>query len=88
MPHSAEFVAAMAEALALMDKVVVFYTKYHMLEWQERCGLELRIQETHVDWLLCKAFEEYHVDFLETVLSELCVRFGEWIKDELVARKR
>ena len=88
MPYTAEFVATMAEALVLMDKVAVFYTKYHMLEWQERCGLELRLKETHAEWALCKAFEQQHVDFVETLISELCARFETWIQDELVARKR
>jgi hypothetical protein len=88
MPHTADFGAAMAEALAFMDKVSLFYDKYHILECEERVALQHRLKETHHEWAKRTGFEQQHVDFLEVLTRELRLHYQQWMQDELVARKR
>jgi len=84
----ADFAAAMAEALAFMDKVSLFYNKYHILEFEERVALQHRLKDTKHEWAKRTAFEQQHVDFLEVLIRELRLHYQEWMQDELVARKR
>ena len=83
---SADFGAAMAEALAFMDKVSLFYDKYHILECEERGALQHRLKETKHEWAKRTAFEQQHVDLIETLIGELRLHYQEWMQDELVAR--
>jgi hypothetical protein len=46
MPSSPDFAAAMAEAQAFLDKVALFYDKYHILECEERHALQLGLKDT------------------------------------------
>ena len=87
MPH-ADFGAAMAEALAFIDKVSHFYDKYHILECEERHSLQHRLKQTKHEWAKRTGFEQQHVDFLEVLMRELRLRFQEWIQDERIAGKR
>jgi len=84
----ADFAAAMAEALAFMDKVSLFYDKYHILECEERHALQHRLAETQHEWARRTGFEQQHVDFLEGLMRELLWHFHEWMQDDRVARKR
>jgi hypothetical protein len=43
MPPKDEFTSVMTEALALINKVAVFYVKYHILDFEERRTLEHRL---------------------------------------------
>ena len=86
MPH-ADFGAAMAEALAFIDKVSHFYDKYHILECEERHSLQHRLKQTKHEWAKRTGFEQQHVDFLEVLIRELRLHYQEWIQDDLVARK-
>jgi hypothetical protein len=86
--HDADFASVMADALALTNKVVVFYAKYHILPFEERRGLELKLAETHREWARCHRFEQQHVDLIETLTRELRAQYQEWIQDGYVARKR
>ena len=88
MPHAADFGAAMAEALTFIDKVSLFYDKYHILECEERVALQHRLKETHHEWAKRTGFEQQHVDFLEVLIRELRLHYQEWIQDDRVARKR
>ncbi len=88
MPQSAEFVGAMTDGLGLMEKVAVFYAKYHVLVFEERVALEHKLRVTHREWAKCIGLEQHHVDFLQVLIRELRARFEEWMQKELVARKR
>ena len=88
MPPSVEFVSVMEHALALLDKVAVFYAKYHILPVEERWALQHELRERHREWALCKALEQQHVDYMHVLMRELRVHYDEWIQDEFVARKR
>ncbi len=88
MPHAADFGAAMAEALAFIDQVSLFYDKYHILECEERHSLQHRLKETHREWAKRTAFEQQHVDFLEVLTRELRLHYHEWIQDGRLANKR
>ena len=85
---SPEFVAGMAEALAFLDKVALFYDKYHILECEDRHALQLRLRDTHREWAQCKSFEQQHLDLIETLTRELRIHYDEWMQDDRVARKR
>jgi hypothetical protein len=88
MPHAADFGAAMAEALTFIDKVSLFYDKYHILECEERVALQHRLKETHREWAKRTGFEQQHVDFLEVLTRELRLHYQEWIQDVRLANKR
>ena len=88
MSHSVEFVRDMTDALAFMDSVAVFYAKYHILDFQERCVLAHKLRETHREWARCGGIEQRHVDFLHVLTSELSAHFEEWLQDHLVSHKR
>ena len=88
MPPSADFLDAMTHALDLVNKVAVFYAKYHLLEFEQRCGLQLRLKHTQNEWAKCATFQQQHVDFITTLLQQLRAHYQEWIQDDLVARKR
>ena len=88
MSHSVEFVRDMTDALAFMDSVAVFYAKYHILDFQERCVLAHKLRDTHREWARCGGIEQRHVEFLHVLTSELCAHFEEWIQDHLVSHKR
>jgi hypothetical protein len=85
---SEDFAAAMAEALAFIDKVSLFYDKYHILEFEERVALQHRLKETHHEWAKRTAFEQQHVDFLEVLIRELRSHYQQWMQDDRVANKR
>ena len=87
MPRD-EVVAAMTEALAFLNKVALFYDKYHILEFEDRHALQHRLKETHHEWAHCKSFEQQHVDLIETLTRELRMHYDEWMQDDRVARKR
>jgi hypothetical protein len=55
MVHKDEFVTAMTEVLELMNRVAVFYAKYHILEFHERCHLAHELRERHRENLLAGA---------------------------------
>ena len=84
----ADFGAALAEALAFMDKVALFYDKYHILEFDERVALQHRLKETHREWAHCRAFEQQHVDLIETLIGELRAHFVQWMQDDRITNKR
>ena len=88
MSHSVEFVRDMTDALGFMEHVAVFYAKYHILDFQERCVLAHKLRETHREWARCGGIEQRHVDFLHVLTNELCVNFEEWLQDHLVSHKR
>ena len=88
MSHSVEFVRDMTDALGFMDSVAVFYAKYHILEFEERCVLAHKLRETHREWARCGGIEQRHVDFLHVLTSELSAHFEEWLQDHLVSHKR
>ena len=87
MPRD-EFVGTMAEAQGFLNKVALFYDKYHILEFEERHALQLRLRDTHREWAQCKSFEQQHLDLIETLTRELRAHFQEWMQDDRVARKR
>ena len=87
MPRD-EVVAAMTEALAFLNKVALFYDKYHILECEERRALQHGLREKHVDWTHCKSIEQQHVDAIEVLTRELRMHYDEWMQDDHVARKR
>ena len=84
----ADFGAAMAEALAFIDKVALFYDKYHILDFEERVALQHRLKETKHEWAKRTGFEQHHVDFLEVLIRELRLHYQEWIQHDLIATKR
>ena len=88
MSHSVEFVRDMTDALAFMDSVAVFYAKYHILDFRERCVLAHKLRETHREWARCGGIEQRHVDFLQVLTSEMSMHFEEWLQDHLVSHKR
>jgi len=88
MVHKDEFVTAMTEVLELMNRVAVFYAKYHILEFQERCDLAHQLRERHREWVHCHAFEQQHVDFIVVLTRELRMHYDEWIQDQYVRHKR
>jgi hypothetical protein len=88
MPIDAEFATTMQEALALLNKVAVFYTKYHILSFEERYALALRLKHTQNEWARCATFQQQHVDFITTLLQQLRAHYQEWMDDDRVARKR
>jgi hypothetical protein len=88
MPHAADFGAAMAEALTFIDKVSLFYDKYHILEFEERVSLQHRLKETHHEWAKRTAFEQQHVDMIETLTRELRAHYQEWMQDGRLVNKR
>ena len=88
MPLDAEFATTMQEALALLNKVAVFYAKYHILPVEERHALALRLKHTQTEWARCPGFQQQHVDFITVLLQNLRAHYQEWIQDDLVARKR
>ena len=85
---SVEFVSVLEHALALMDKVALFYAKYHMLPVEERWALLHELKQRHHEWARCSALEQQHVDFVRVLMRELNLHYEEWMQDELVARKR
>ncbi len=85
---SHEFVAARDEALALLDKIAVFYAQYHILEREERCALALRLKHTRTQWAQCCALEQQHVDLVERLARELRAHFDEWMQDDRHSNKR
>ena len=87
-PPSVEFVSVMEHALALIDKVAVFYAKYHILDVNERWALQHELRDRRREWARCSALEQQHVDYMHVLMRELRVHYDEWIQDELVARKR
>ena len=88
MPPGVEFVSVMEHALALVDKVAVFYAKYHILNVNERWALQHELRDRHREWARCSAIEQQHVDYMHVLMRELRLHYDEWIQDELVARKR
>jgi hypothetical protein len=88
MPLDTEFATTMQEALALLNKVAVFYAKYHILSFEERYALTLRLKHTQTEWARCATFQQQHVDFITVLLRDLRAHYHEWIQDDLVARKR
>jgi hypothetical protein len=88
MPLDAEFATTMQEAVALLNKVVVFYAKYHILPVEERHALALRLKHTQKEWARCATLQQQHVDLITTLLQQLREHYQEWIQDDLVARKR
>jgi hypothetical protein len=88
MPLNPEFATTLQEALALLNKVVVFYAKYHILPVEERWALALHLKHTQTEWAKCPGFQQQHVDFITTLLQQLRAHYQEWIQDDLVARKR
>ena len=88
MPPSVEFVSVMEHALALMDKVALFYAKYHLLPVEERSALLHELKQRHNEWARCSALEQQHVDFVRVLMRELNLHYEEWMQDDLVARKR
>ena len=88
MPLDAEFATTMQEALALLNKVAVFYAKYHILDFEERRALALRLKHTQTEWARCATFQQQHVDFITVLLRDLRAHYQQWIQDDLVARKR
>ena len=88
MSHSVEFVRDMTDALGFMEHVAVFYAKYHILEFDERCVLAHKLRDTHREWARCGGIEQRHVDFLHVLTSELSAHFEEWLQDHLVSHKR
>ena len=87
MSHSVEFVRDMTDALGFMDSVAVFYAKYHILDFKERCVLTHKLRETHREWARCGGIEQRHVDFLQVLTSELSAHFEEWLQDHRVSHK-
>ena len=87
MPRD-EVVAAMTEALAFLNKVALFYDKYHILQCEQRRALQHGLRVKHVDWTHCKSIEQQHVDLIETLTRELRMHYDEWMQDDRVARKR
>jgi hypothetical protein len=88
MPLNPEFVTTLQEAQALLNKVAVFYAKYHTLPVEERWALTLRLKHTQNEWAHYATFEQQHVDFITTLLQQFRAHYQEWIQDDLVARKR
>lgn len=88
MPPSVEFVSVLEHALALLDKVAVFYAKYHILDVNERWALLHELRDRHREWARCSAIEQQHVDYMQVLMRELRLHYDEWIQDEFVARKR
>ena len=88
MPPSVEFVSVLEHALALLDKVAVFYAKYHILPIEERWALQHELRERHREWARCTTLEQQHVDYMQVLMRELRLHYDEWIQDEFVARKR
>jgi hypothetical protein len=88
MPPKDEFTSVMAEALELINKVAVFYVKYHILDFEDRCTLEHQLREKHREWTHCHAFEQQHVDFIVILARELRLHYDEWIQDEKLRHKR
>ncbi len=88
MPPKDEFTSVMAEALALINKVAVFYAKYHILDFEDRCTLEHQLHAKHREWTHCHAFEQQHVDFIVVLARELRLHYDEWIQDERLRHKR
>ena len=85
---SIEFVSVMEHALALMDKIALFYAKYHILPVEERWALQHELRDRHREWARCSALEQQHVDFVRVLMRELNLHYEEWMQDEFVARKR
>ena len=88
MPLNPEFVTTLQEAQALLNKVAVFYAKYHILPVEERWALTLSLKQTQNEWAKCASFQQQHVDFITVLLQQLRAHYQEWIQDDLVARKR
>ncbi len=88
MPFDAEFATTMQEAVALLNKVAVFYAKYHILPVEERHALAQRLKHTQTEWAKCATFQQQHVDFITSLLQKLRADYHEWIQDDRVARKR
>ena len=88
MPPSVEFVSVLEHALALMDKISLFYAKYHILPVEERWALQHELKQRHHEWARCSALEQQHVDFVRVLMRELNLHYEEWMQDEYVARKR
>jgi hypothetical protein len=88
MPPKDEFTSVMTEALELINKVAVFYVKYHILEFEERRTLEHQLHAKYREWTHCHAFEQQHVDFIVVLSRELRLHYDEWMQDEFVRNKR
>ena len=88
MPPTVEFLSVLEHALALLDKVAVFYAKYHILPVEQRWALQHELRDRRREWARCSAIEQQHVDYMHVLMRDLRVHYDEWIQDELVARKR
>jgi hypothetical protein len=88
MPPGVEFVSVMEHALAIMDKIALFYVKYHLLPLEERWVLQHELTHRHHEWAKCSALEQQHVEFVRVLMRELNLHYDEWMQDEYVARKR
>jgi hypothetical protein len=83
-----EFAGVMAEALELINKVAVFYVKYHILDFEDRRTLEHQLHVKYHEWTHCHALEQQHVDFIVILARELRLHYDEWIQDDFVRNKR
>ena len=88
MPPKDEFTSVMAEALALINKVAVFYAKYHILEFEDRSTLQHQLQAKYREWTHCHAFEQQHVDFIVVLARELRLHYDDWMQDDRLRHKR
>ncbi len=88
MPPKDEFAGVMAEALDLINRVAVFYVKYHILEFEDRRTLEHQLQVKYREWTHYSAFEQQHVDFIVVLARELRLNYDEWMQDDFVRNKR
>jgi hypothetical protein len=88
MVHKDEFVTAMTEVLELMNRVAVFYAKYHILEFEDRRTLEHQLHAKYREWTHCHAFEQQHVDFIVILARELRLHYDDWIQDDRLRHKR
>ena len=88
MPPKDDFASVMADALDLINKVAVFYAKYHILEFEDRSTLEHQLRDKHREWAHGHAFEQQHVDFIVILARELRLHYDEWKQDEKLRHKR
>ena len=78
----------MAEAQGFLNKVALVYDKYHILEFEDRHALQLRLRDTHREWERCRSFAQQHVDFIEVTMRELRLHYQEGIQHARIANKR
>lgn len=81
-------VEAVEEALDLLQSMVVFYCKYHLVPGEERVVIEHELKETYKSYVSSKKLVQQHVDILRWRMEELSGHFEAWISDEMVARKK